>query len=69
MVHFPGLPQVALFWLNLLSRFFIGKKLEFGLVSFKEIVALFEKLMLSFKSPKSDLYNLSYGSFFGTATA
>ena len=40
---------------------------EFRLVSFKEIVALYENLILGFESPKLDLYNPSYGPFFGTA--
>ena len=40
---------------------------EFRLVSFKEIVALSENLILGFESPKLDLYNPSYGPFSGTA--
>ena len=49
---------------NFWADFWLG---EFGLESFKEIVSLYEELMLAFESPKLDIYNPSYGPFFETA--
>ena len=55
-----------------MSRFWdwfsVGKKREFGLASFIEIVVAIVNLMLSFESTELDLYSSSYGPFSRTAT-
>ena len=53
-----------------LEPIFDFKNRKFGLVSFKEIIALSDNFIYrTFESPKLDLYNLSHGPFFGTATS
>ena len=71
MVHFPGLPQAALFLPNLLSIFL-------GLIFGWEKVRIWTSILQGNYSsmlqidvrflnhPKLDLYNLSYGPFSGT---
>ena len=52
MVHFPRVPQAALFWPYILSKLWdcslVRKKGEIGLVSSMEIVDESEKLMFGF---------------------